>query len=161
VLRPGSSEFSVWLLVIMSVSFLMSVTRLIAKVVMRSDTPLSIVLWLGVWSTLLTLPFAWAHWQNPTFSQYIWLFVMGLIGTVQQILSMWSIKVADFGVLEPANFMKLVWAAILGFIIFTDIPSVSTMIGGTIIVASVIYVARREQLEARERKMVESEGGEL
>jgi drug/metabolite transporter (DMT)-like permease len=74
---------------------------------------------------------------------------LGLIGTVQQLFSAWSIKFADFGVIEPVNFLKLVWAAILGFVFFAEVPTISTILGGIIIIGAVIYIAQRERREAK------------
>jgi drug/metabolite transporter (DMT)-like permease len=47
--------------------------------------------------------------------------------------------------------MRLIWGALLGFVFFDEIPDPFTVVGGVIVVASVIYIARRERQEGKER----------
>ncbi len=51
---------------------------------------------------------------------------------------------ADISATQSAKFLDLVWSALMGWLLFTDIPSHSTLIGGTVICAATIWVARRE-----------------
>ncbi|NQV54622.1 MAG: DMT family transporter [Rhodospirillales bacterium] len=150
ILKPGFSEVSFAMVVIIAVSAAMALARLINKVVTRRDNPIGLVFWHGALTTIYTLPTAIIYWQSPTNEQWIWLILLGALGAIQQLFSAWSIKYADFGIIEPANFLKLVWAAGLGFAIFGEIPSITTIIGGIVIVGSVIYVAKRERRDARD-----------
>ena len=55
-----------------------------------------------------------------------------------------SMRVADLSATQSAKFLDLLWAALMGWIVFGDIPSRSTLIGGIVICASTIWIARRE-----------------
>jgi drug/metabolite transporter (DMT)-like permease len=59
----------------------------------------------------------------------------------------WAIKLSDIGFIEPITFTRLIWAAIVGYFIFGDEPNVYTLVGGSIVLASVVYIARCERRE--------------
>ena len=52
----------------------------------------------------------------------------------------------------PFDYSRLVFAAIAGFLIFGDVPDWLTIVGAAIIVATTLYIARREAVEARARR---------
>ncbi|MDP6430295.1 MAG: DMT family transporter [Rhodospirillales bacterium] len=158
VLKPGFAEISGPMLAIVAVSAGMAAARLCNKIVTRIDSPVVLVFWHNGLTTLFSLPTALIFWQSPSPDQWLWLLLMGLIGTSQQLIGAWAIKFADFGVIEPVNFLKLVWAAVLGFIFFAEVPPVSTILGGAIIVGAVVYIAQRERREAKVPETLDGPG---
>ena len=61
----------------------------------------------------------------------------------------WAIKLSDIGVIEPVTFTRLIWSALVGYLIFGDEPNIYTLAGGIVVVASVVYIARRERKEQK------------
>jgi drug/metabolite transporter (DMT)-like permease len=55
-----------------------------------------------------------------------------------------SFKAADISATQSAKFLDLVWSALMGYLLFSDVPSLSTIAGGMLISAATIWVARRE-----------------
>ena len=55
-----------------------------------------------------------------------------------------ALLLADISALEPTNFTRLIWGALLGFIFFSEIPTIWVWIGGLMIIMSTSYIARRE-----------------
>ena len=53
-------------------------------------------------------------------------------------------KLADLGAVEPLGFARVLWAALFGFLLFGEIPSTGTWIGGSLVVIAVTYLARSE-----------------
>ena len=148
VLKPGFQEITSPMLAVVLASAGMAAARLCNKIVTRVDSPIALVFWHNALTTLYTLPTALLFWEQPSGGQLLWLAAMGLTGTVQQLFGAWSIKFADFGVIEPVNFLKLVWAALFGFVFFAEVPTVSTILGGAIVIGAVVYIAYRERREA-------------
>ncbi len=147
ILRPGFGEISVGMLMIIFSSLAMAAMRLISKVIMRADAPLVLVIWQAALNTLFTLPTALTEWQWPSGMEIALLIAMATSGTLQQVFAVWSIRLADFGVIEPVNFLRLVWGVLLGLALFGDIPALSTLAGGTILIFTILYIARRERRE--------------
>ena len=55
-----------------------------------------------------------------------------------------SYAAADISATQSVKFLDLVWATLIGWLAFSDAPSRSTLIGGVVICASTIWIARRE-----------------
>ena len=53
--------------------------------------------------------------------------------------------------LQPFMFLQLVWASLLGFVAFGEVPDAGTWIGGAVIVTAATYIVRREALVRRSR----------
>ncbi|ROU03016.1 DMT family transporter [Histidinibacterium lentulum] len=105
--------------------------------------------------SLLTLPFGWV-W--PRGLDWIWLIGCGLLGGVGQILLTASYRHADAGVLAPFTYVTMLWAVVIGYVWFGEVPT-WTMLGGAalIISAGIVIVWRERQLgreTTAERKVV-------
>ena len=57
-------------------------------------------------------------------------------------------KLADVSRVEPAMFMRVVWAALLGLVVFAEFPDVWTWMGAAIVVSGTTYIARREPVRS-------------
>jgi len=53
---------------------------------------------------------------------------------------------------QTVKFLELVWAAILGFLVFGTLPAGATVLGGAVILASTLLLARHESRAARPRE---------
>ncbi|MDP7667244.1 MAG: DMT family transporter, partial [Rhodospirillales bacterium] len=56
-----------------------------------------------------------------------------------------AFKHADVTAVLPVDFMRLIWAAVFGFILFAEVPETWTWLGGTMIFSAVVYIAYREK----------------
>ncbi|MEZ5652225.1 MAG: DMT family transporter [Burkholderiaceae bacterium] len=122
---------------------------LIAKWLTRYDKPTTIVAWQSLTVSVITLPFAIAVWAWPSNTQWAWFVLAGMLGS----LGHWSLTrayvVADISAAQPVKFLDLVWAAVLSYLVFGDVPAPATLIGGMVIIAATIWIARREATQAR------------
>ena len=83
-------------------------------------------------------------WQTPTPYQWLMLMWLGLIGAIGHYFMIKAFERAPASLLAPFDYVTLVWATLLGYFIFGDLPDGWTIIGGIIIVASGLYLVRRE-----------------
>ncbi len=117
---------------------------LLAKMLMRYDSPQTIVFWQAALVSLFTLPAAIFFWL-PMTNQHLALFVLvGVLGSAGHYAFNRSLKAADVSAAQPARFLELVWASALGFLIWGDVPPVWTFAGALVIFASTTYIAQRE-----------------
>jgi drug/metabolite transporter (DMT)-like permease len=94
--------------------------------------------------TLISLPLALIAWQAPTAAQWVAFLFCGILGSAGHYFLTRAFSVADISATQSVKFLDLVWAALLGWLIFADRPSQSTLIGGVVICASTLWIARRE-----------------
>lgn len=133
-----------WGLVMLAASPFFAASFLINKALTREDSPGVIVFWQNVSVMLLTLPLALPFWQNPTPMQWGLLLLCGLLGTVAHLCMTRAFSLGDISALQPMRFLDLIWASLLGLAMFGDSPSATALLGGAVIVASTIWIARRE-----------------
>ncbi len=117
---------------------------LLTKALTRVDTPQNIVLWQSISVSILSLPMALMNWTNPTPSQWSIVLLTAFLGSLGHYCLTRSFQVADISATQSVKFLDLVWSAAIGWLLFSDSPSQSTILGGTIICASTIWIARRE-----------------
>ena len=91
----------------------------------------------------------WTGFIWPTNQQLIWVLCMGLAATIGHIFIVWATGNAPTNVLAPFQYMEIVTATILGYLVFNDVPAISTFVGSSIIIVSGIYLFHLERLAAR------------
>lgn len=117
---------------------------LIAKWLTRYDRASVIVFWQSVTVSILSLPFAWWVWEHVTAVQWLWVLLSGGLGSLGHWCLTRAYTIADISAAQPVKFLDLVWATIMGLLIFGDVPAVTTLLGGGLIVIGTIWAARRE-----------------
>ena len=117
---------------------------LITKGLTRYERPAVIVLWQSISVTAFSLPLALISWQAPSAFQWFGFLACGVLGSAGHYCLTRSYGIADISATQSVKFLDLVWATLLGWIVFTDRPSRSTLIGGVVICASTLWIARRE-----------------
>jgi drug/metabolite transporter (DMT)-like permease len=70
--------------------------------------------------------------------------VIGICGTTGHLLFVHAYKLADISLVEPAMFTRMIWAAIIGYVVFLEFPEFWTWIGAGVIVIGTTLLARRE-----------------
>ena len=122
---------------------------LLTKALTRHETPGVIIVWQSISVSLFSLPLALWHWQALEAWQWAGFALCGVLGSTGHYFLTRSFMAADISATQSAKFLDLVWSALMGWLLFTDVPSQSTLIGGTVICAATIWVARRESRGAR------------
>ena len=131
-------------LLMLSTAPVFAASFLITKGLTRYERPAVIVLWQSITVTAISLPLALIAWRAPTAAQWFAFLVCGILGSTGHYFLTRAFSVADISATQSVKFLDLVWASLLGWLIFADRPSQSTLIGGVVICASTIWIARRE-----------------
>ncbi len=96
---------------------------------------------------LLTLPFGWVM---PNKFELFLLIFTGLVGSVANILLTVSLRYAEASLVTPTKYLNLVFAILLGYFIWSEIPKLLTLVGaGLIIISSVIIFMRESELKKK------------
>ncbi len=117
---------------------------LITKALTRYEKPGVIVMWQAITVTLLSLPLALPHWQAPTATQWVGFAVTGVLGSLGHYCLTRAFHTADISATQSLRFLDLVWASLLGWMVFGDVPSPSTWAGALVILLATVWIARRE-----------------
>ncbi|MGE0310304.1 MAG: DMT family transporter [Lautropia sp.] len=150
VVGPRLSDEN-WLpsLMMLASAVVFAASYLITKVLTRHDRPDVIVLWQSLSIAILTLPVSIVLWQPLEGHQWAIFLLGGAMGSAGHWCLTTALKLADVSVTQPIKFLELVWATLLGWFVFSDQPAATTLLGGGIIVASTLTIARWESRERR------------
>ena len=139
-----SAVGGIWSLAMLASSPLFAASFLITKALTRRDSSVVIVVWQSLTVSLFTLPFALIHWQWPTPVQWALFLVCGALGSAGHWALTNAYRLADISATQGVRFLDLIWAALLGFLVFDDHPSATTLAGGLVIFGATVWIARRE-----------------
>jgi drug/metabolite transporter (DMT)-like permease len=140
----GFSSVSPGMLMMLGSGPAFAASFLVAKVLTRHERSDIMVLWQHLLVTLLLLPFAIANWAMPSPGEWALLLLCGCFGAGGHYCMTRSFRVADISAVQSVKFLELLWAAILGFFMFGTLPGFWTIAGGAVILASTLWLARRE-----------------
>ena len=125
-------------------SFLFAFTVTGMKFLTRDHSTLTLMAWSAVLGFVLAIPPALFAWRWPNLRDLALLCAMGVLGTVTQACYINGMAEGDAASMAPIDYTRLVFAVILGYALFSDIPNTMTMLGAGIVMASTIYITLRE-----------------
>ena len=140
----GYSGISTGMLLMLASAPVFAGSFLVAKVLTRSERSDVMVFWQHLLVSLLLAPIALALWTAPAPGQWALLIVCGFLGAAGHYCMTRSFRVADISAVQSVKFLELVWAVLLGLAVFGAVPDASTLVGGAVILASTLWLARRE-----------------
>lgn len=146
IVRPGAEGFNIYavyaLLTVVAVTVRdLAARRLSAKVPSMSVAivgAVMVTLFMGAGSTTET-------WVMPTPRDWALLAGASVFIIGGYVFSIMTMRVGEIGVVTPFRYTSLIWALVLGLVIFGDWPDALSMIGGAIVVASGLYTLFRDR----------------
>ena len=143
VLKPGFEVVGPGPLLVLGSAAFWASGAMITKVIVRTDSPLAVIFWLGVFALPVSLVIAIPFWAWPTAVQLFWLVVIGLLGMLNQWILAQAFTWAEATAVLPFDFLRMVWASMMGFVLFSEVPDVWTWTGSALIFGGVLYIAVR------------------
>ena len=144
ILRPGFRELSPGHLAMIGTVVSFTVSYLIAKKVTGRLNAGMIITMLSITVTIGLFPIAAVVWIPPTYEQLFWLFLVALFATAGHYTMTKAFYSAPVSATQPVSFLQLVWATMLGTLFFGEPIDLWVVLGGTIIIGSVTFLAWRE-----------------
>ncbi len=144
ILRPGFESVGLGSILAIVASFSFGLMVMVIKRLGTTESALSITTYMVALLVPVTLVPALFVWQWPALELWPWLVIMGGLGSAAHLMMSGAIKLAPTNVVMPVDFARLVWMALIGYMLFFEVPTVFTWLGGFMIFASATYVAYRE-----------------
>ena len=149
ILRPGFREVLPGHYAMLLAGFAFSGSYLLAKVLADGFKPSVVVAMLSIFVTIGLAPFALADWVQPTLSDLGLLFLVACFATAGHYTMTLAFAAAPVTVTQPVTFLQLVWAVLLGALVFAEPLDFWVLLGGLVIMASVTYITWREAVLRR------------
>ncbi|KPQ17360.1 MAG: putative permease, DMT superfamily [Rhodobacteraceae bacterium HLUCCO18] len=155
ILRPGFRDLDPGHIAMLFTAGFFAVGYIVTKI-LADEVPAAVVVFLlSVTVPVLLSPIAFVVWVPVGWEDLGWLFVTAVFATAGHFTMTLAFRVAPLTVTQPVTFLQLVWATLLGALVFAEPVDLFVVIGGAMIIASVSYIALRE---ARLRRRVAAAG---
>lgn len=138
------SIFAVGALLAIMSALTSAVLTIIVKNLARTEPSDAIVTYMVLLLTPMSLVPAVFVWQWPTAEQWPWLIAMGALGSFGHMCYMRAFAMADASAVMPYDYTRLIFAAVIGYLAFAEVPDLWTWVGAAVIASSAIYIAHRE-----------------
>lgn len=149
ILRPGFREISPGHLAMLGTAVLFAGGYLIAKVVSGELNPIVVVAMLSVTVTIGLAPMAAAVWVTPTLSDLLILSGVAAFATAGHYSMTLAFAAAPITLTQPVSFLQLVWAALLGWVVFDEGLDIWVIVGGLLIISAISFITWRESVLKR------------
>ena len=141
--QPGDS-FDPWTLAGLGAALFAAGVMTLVKRLTTTESPLTILLWTYLLMGSIALIPALFVWRAPSAYELFIIALMGVFSTWGQTCMVHGLRVGETTAVAPFEYTRLLYAALLGFLIFGEVPNSSTWYGGVLIIGSTIYIAMRE-----------------
>mgnify|MGYP001172016546 FL=1 len=145
IVRPGTEFWHIASIMPLLGAFFFALFQIFTRLLSTTENTYTTLFYTGIgglgWSSLM-VPFVWSPMLRIHFFVF---FSIGIMGAIAHLCMISAFDRAEASFLAPYNYTKLLWVAVLGYIIFGDIPSLEMWLGAFIIVSAGFYVFSREK----------------
>ncbi|WP_117192349.1 DMT family transporter [Rhizobium terrae] len=145
-LRP-SSEMLSWPSIFGLIGSFSFALTLVLNRWLRATSDVTLVTWQTIAGLIAGIVLSIGHWSPFNFGQLLALLLLGIVACIAHLLITRSLKLAPASVLAPLQYTLLIWAVVLGWLFFGDLPDAQTLIGAGIIVIAGLFIFHRGNLK--------------
>lgn len=139
IIRPGFRDFDWPLLLVLAGAGLWAGYQILTRLAARHDSADTSLVWSSLVALVATTFVAPIDWRWPTPAAWALLVSVAMIGSVANYALIKAFEYSEASALQPYSYTLLVWATLLGFVVFGDFPDAWTIAGAIVIVASSAY----------------------
>lgn len=144
ITKPFGGGFDPWFIVALGGTIFGTGVVLTIKLLSRTEETVTIMFYFALFTTLLAFIPAMFVWQTPTWMEVVLLALTGTLGIVGQGLFTHGVGLGETSFVMPFDYMRIVYAFILGIIWFAETPGWWSYGGAAIIISSSVYLLRTE-----------------
>lgn len=144
MVRPGVAEVGPAMLAAVAMAVGVACAVVLVKRFPKGESQPVMLTWFCVASILTSAGPALAEWREPSAVQWLLLVGVGLVGVTAQAMIVQAYRTGEASFVAPLDYSRLLAAGVLGFLFFAEVPDLYTLLGALVIVASSLYIARRE-----------------
>ncbi|POF99293.1 hypothetical protein BGP81_12005 [Pseudomonas putida] len=142
ILRPGFGIFNQAALIPLLAASTFAAYNLLSRRISQTDSFATNMLYMAVVGTVVSTSFGISAWQSPTSGEWALLGIYSVAGMVGHLLLIKALEYAPAAVLQPFNYTLLVFATLVGLLVFGEFPDIYTIAGGALVLAGGMYAVR-------------------
>ncbi|WP_323154679.1 DMT family transporter [Pseudomonas alvandae] len=142
ILRPGSGVFELAALIPLLSALGFAIFSVLTRRISRQDSFATNMLHMGFFGAVAITMLGLPGWVSPSPAQWGLIAVLSMTGVVAQLLLLQALKVATAATLQPFNYSLLVFATLIGLLVFGELPDTWTVVGACLVIAGGMYAIK-------------------
>lgn len=139
ILRPGTGVFEFAALIPLISALGFALFSVLTRRISQHDSFATNLLYMSIVGAVSVTFFALPGWVAPSSSEWVLIGILSISGIVAQLLLIQSLRYATAGTLQPFNYALLVFATIIGLVVFGEIPDTWTIVGAMLVIGGGLY----------------------
>jgi drug/metabolite transporter (DMT)-like permease len=145
IIRPGFEVVGPATWALLGCSLFYAISNIFVTLIARADPPGMMTFTVNAYSVVLSAIPAALVWVTPSVASIPWIGLLAVSGFSAQYTLSRALGYGEASVVMPFDYLRLPFAAVVGFVIYTEIPDLWTVIGALIVFASVSYITAVER----------------
>lgn len=146
IVRPTPENVNIYALLALGSAFLVAFILIITRTLAQTERPATIMVYHSFGLTLLLAAPAVYFWVTPTLDELILMVLAGFLMSIGQYGNIKAYQAGETAAIQPMEYGRLLFATVIGIFIFAEFPSIWTLSGGAVIIASGIYTIHRNAI---------------
>ena len=146
IVKPGSNFFKLVSLLPFISAIFMAAVYLSTRSLMNTESSVAIIFYYSVALLITSLFFFPKDFVLPSLIQLISLMSLGIVGSFGHFFLSQAAKFADVVVISPFEYSSFIFVGIMGYYFYDEVPGISIILGGLLIIFSGVYIAYREHM---------------
>ncbi len=142
IIRPTGEVVNLWVAFPLATAFLYALYMVATRQLSRTDSSLTTLVYTGLVGTLVMSAIIPFDWVAPDLRGWTLMVALGIMGSLNHFALILAFRAAPAAVISPFDYSRLIWATMLGYTIFGNLPDRWTMLGAAVIVGAGLYVYR-------------------
>ncbi|MBT6094753.1 MAG: DMT family transporter [Rhodospirillaceae bacterium] len=144
MIQPGTETFNAWVFFPLAAAACSATRDIITRKMGTHDSATAVMVYTSIVALIggaVTLPFG-AHW--PTLTQWGWFALAGTFVSLAHLLIVKALQLAAGAVVSPLKYLSLVWSAVIGYLVWGDMPGALKVAGAALVVVAGLLILYRE-----------------
>ena len=139
IMRPGLSIFDPKSLIPLAGAFFLSIYQIVTRKASEKDSNETCLFYTSIVGIILMGIIGYNYWQPLMNLSLLFFIAIGLFFSLGLYFQIIALSMARAGIIQPFHYTLIFWAIILGYIFYSDLPDIPTLIGAAVITVSGIY----------------------
>jgi drug/metabolite transporter (DMT)-like permease len=144
MMRPGAGVIDPVVLIAVGASLSFAVANILIRIMAPTEPPNRILFYYHVGGIALLVVPAIFVWQTPSGIEWGLLTLIGVLTTLGMICYVRAYSIGEANAIGPIEYVRLIYAGLFGYFLFSETIDIWTIVGGSVIVASTLFITRDE-----------------
>ena len=150
IIRPGTEAINAYALLALMSSLFVAGIMIVLRKLSQIDPALTIMAYQSCFVTAIMAGPALYFWVTPTWEEIAVIMLIGGLMSVMQWVHIQGMKAAEAVAVAPVEYARLLFATIIGIVVFSEVPTVWTLTGSATIIGCTFYTIRRNAIRNKQ-----------